>query len=255
MKYAICGRDGSGKSRLLYELGKLGLRTLKSYTTRPPRNAKEDSYHFIKKEELGDYPDRCLEMEYNGETYFADKKDVENADAMVLDPNGVMELIAMFPNDSVHIVWVSPDDEEACKARAMGRAGKAYDTEAELKAMEERAKDDRFDLFEAVLKLPNAIAINATCVHFVGNDFNKNSMRDMARALYMQHVLFDNIKHIIRELKKNGCIDQVEGQVACEKSENEIKSVADEIAVDVILGNQTEMNKLVTTWLMNTKLD
>ena len=255
MKYVICGRDGSGKSRLAYEMEKKGFNVLKTYTTRKPRHEKEKSYNFISKDEVEQYDDRCLEMTYNDQVYFARKSDIEAADAMVVDPLGVMEVVQLFPDVSFHIVWVSAANDDVRKQKAMNRSNNSDDPDQEKKAMEKRATDPRFDNFEQILHMPTAIAPNATCVHFIENDFNKNTMRDVARALELQARYFRNVRTITKELMDKDLVTQEDGLVICNDKDGEHMTLPLEVATDITISDEAMFNKIISTWLVHTNLN
>ena len=109
--YIVSGFSGAGKTGLLKEALKSleNVELIKSYTTRLPRDEKDDGYHFIEKETF-------VQMEGNGEfletnfygdhcygTPLADvKRCLENGKTPVLeiDPNGYQKILdsGMFEN-------------------------------------------------------------------------------------------------------------------------------------------------------------
>lgn len=96
-KFLIIGRSCTGKSSLSREVCKrLGLRQVKSYTTRPMRpseNPETSDHYFISPEEVKNYKGSIAAYtEINGYQYFTTTDALEQCDIYVIDPNGVEDL-------------------------------------------------------------------------------------------------------------------------------------------------------------------
>lgn len=90
--FLIVGESGSGKTTIADLLeGMYGLRVLKSYTTRPPRQ-DDLSHTFITDEEFNKLKDIIAYTEYNGFKYCATANQINTSDLYVIDPSGIETL-------------------------------------------------------------------------------------------------------------------------------------------------------------------
>lgn len=94
-KFLIVGRSSSGKTSIASAAcSELGLKLVKSYTTRPPRNEKESinskDHIFITEDDVEKYKDDIAAYtEINGYKYFTTMDQIDECDAYVIDPNGI----------------------------------------------------------------------------------------------------------------------------------------------------------------------
>lgn len=97
-KLLIVGRSSSGKTSIASTACyNLGLKLVKSYTTRPPRNEKEilnsTDHIFITEDDVEKYKDNIAAYtEINGYKYFTTMDQINECDAYVIDPNGIKSL-------------------------------------------------------------------------------------------------------------------------------------------------------------------
>lgn len=100
IKFLFIGRTASGKSSIAKAVcEKLGLKQVKSLTTRPPRNGEldnPDSDHiFVTDDEFEDLREKTKFVAYteiNGFKYATSKCELYNSDIYVIDPNGIKSL-------------------------------------------------------------------------------------------------------------------------------------------------------------------
>lgn len=188
----IAGRSGAGKDHLARELKKeFGLKQVLSYTTRPPRKPDEDTHIFISRDEVDNYPDKIAPAIVKGEFYFATKKQVEECDVYIVEPNGVADLLANCPDVPFVICYLRADREER-KSRAIARAS---DKEKEAEIFENRDADEdtRFAQFEHLidkLSVPGEAADrffaahpNIKAVFNKKNDYTPTCLTDIASEL------------------------------------------------------------------------
>lgn len=94
--YCIMGRTASGKSTISRQVSKeLGLKVLKSYTTRTMRDneTENNSDHiFIKPEEVINYPNKAAYTERVGYCSFATEEQLFENDIYIINPNGFKDL-------------------------------------------------------------------------------------------------------------------------------------------------------------------
>lgn len=91
-KVLLVGKSGSGKNTVQdYLVNKYGLKPLLSYTTRERRFPEENTHTFITAHEYEEFKptDFIAYAFYNGNHYFATKKQFEDADIYIIDLDGV----------------------------------------------------------------------------------------------------------------------------------------------------------------------
>lgn len=91
-KVLLVGKSGSGKNTVQdYLVNKYGLKPLLSYTTRERRFPEENTHTFITTHEYEEFKptDFIAYAFYNGNHYFATKKQFEDADIYIIDLDGV----------------------------------------------------------------------------------------------------------------------------------------------------------------------
>lgn len=107
--FCIIGRTGSGKSTLVKKAAnELGLKILKSYTTRPMRESEsiENSDHiFISPDDVGKYRnDMVAYTERVNYCSFATKQQIMNADLYIINPSGYKELLKSTEKMDVELI-------------------------------------------------------------------------------------------------------------------------------------------------------
>lgn len=107
--FCIIGRTGSGKSTLVEKAAnELGLKILKSYTTRPMRESEsiENSDHiFISPDEVGKYRnDMVAYTERVNYCSFATKQQIMNSDLYIINPSGYKELLKITEKMDVELI-------------------------------------------------------------------------------------------------------------------------------------------------------
>lgn len=202
MKYVIVGRTGSGKSALADILAANGLDLLKSCTTRAPRSEEDKTrYTFLSREQADAIPDeeKVLPTTLNGELYFSSSHALELADVMILDPKGLMEICALYPDTSFHAVHVVADydksAEHACR--------RADDPEKAMEIFRNRyrSESEQFDKFEAQCKNGDHKdwPENLAAIQNYNNDFTQNCAQAMAEYLLHYKKQHDNITALVQQ--------------------------------------------------------
>ena len=109
--FLIVGCSGSGKTTITEQLEtKYGLKSIQSYTTRPPRYDDETGHTFISNEEFDELVDICGYTEFAGNRYCSTAEQVENNDLYVIDPNGVDYFIKSYKGKKTpKIIFIDSD--------------------------------------------------------------------------------------------------------------------------------------------------
>lgn len=109
--FCVLGRTSSGKSTIVKKVAdELGMKVLKSYTTREmrPGETEESADHiFIKPEDVEKYRDDMVAYtERVGYCSFATKSQLMNADFYIINPVGLYELILKTKDMDINIVTI-----------------------------------------------------------------------------------------------------------------------------------------------------
>lgn len=124
----ILGRTGSGKDTYAGFLEAMGLKGVKSYTTRPKRTEDEDTHIFITKEEAALFKNRVATTEINGYEYFATKEQIDDADYYIIDPAGVTYMLNKYPDINYKLIYIYAE-----RGTRLERAVKRGNAEKEAK--------------------------------------------------------------------------------------------------------------------------
>ena len=97
VKFLVAGRTASGKSTIVRAAcERLGLKQVKSLTTRPPRitelNNSDCDHYFVSDNEfieLKNSKEFAAYTEINGYKYATTFEEIDNSDIYVIDPNGI----------------------------------------------------------------------------------------------------------------------------------------------------------------------
>ena len=112
-----CGKDTCG--RALEAKGWIGV---KSYTTRPPRFAGENTHTFISEKEFDNLVDIVAFTTFDKYRYAATKSQVEQCDYYIIDPAGARRMMETWNNPNVTLVPVYLDaSENLRRSRMLGR--------------------------------------------------------------------------------------------------------------------------------------
>ena len=151
-KKIICvvGRTATGKTSLARAVcNKLGIKLVKSYTTRPMRpkeieNHERSDHYFITDEDVDTYKDDIAAYtEINGYKYFTTKQVLNESDVYVIDPLGIEELKRRCRDEYQIITVYIRVDHSTGKRRAMQR-GESIDDYYERY----KSENEQFSNFE-----------------------------------------------------------------------------------------------------------
>ena len=108
--YIVCGESGTGKSTIVKELTKkLGMKEVKSYTTRPKRYETEDTHTFItgtdyemlkKIKKITMKEQAIVSTVFDNHYYFTTIEQIENNNIVIWDKGGIImfKLICKYRN-------------------------------------------------------------------------------------------------------------------------------------------------------------
>lgn len=145
----LCGKTASGKDTIQKQLILEGMKSVVSYTTRPPREGEVDgiTYHFITKEEFLEKQETGFFAEstsYNvatGETWYYGSavEDLTNDKVVILNPEGIREIKKMKSLNPKVFYMIA--DEETIWNRLRLRGDNAEEARRRLNADDEDFKD------------------------------------------------------------------------------------------------------------------
>lgn len=249
MKYIIVGRSGSGKSELAARLENKGLKILKTYTTRNPRNETDaKKYNFIQPNEVKHFKDRMLQTEFFGATYFARKSDILTADAMILEPEGFYEIIKAFPNIQFALLYIQPEKSEIADARAVSRAD---DPEAAMADIKKRraGEDERFSPLEQ--KIEQDTLKGQNCIYQTHtNDYQSESLDKLAANMVGALRKHNNFVKILEQLVALGALKTEDGrkiQIMDEADEPILVSL--DLFAQIFINDDESFGYIMRSWL------
>ncbi len=194
-KIIIAGRAHSGKTRLAGFLSEeLGLKLLKTCTTRPRRTPDEDTYHFYTEAEAAGIPESeklFRTFAVDGYERWAGKSEFLEAGIAVLDMTGVPQAVRLWQayGYSVCIIYVAADTDVRHKTWIQCALSAGKDEGVAVQAFEEQdfSEAPMFDQFEARIQ-------NGYDNHFFGEDrldvwkntYNPVDMNAFIRRLYAE---------------------------------------------------------------------
>lgn len=171
----LVGKSASGKSEILKRLKELGMKTIVTYTTRPPRIGEVDGidYHFIseedfiKKMQFGFFAETTKYKTVDGIwRYGSAKEDYDNNTAVILNPEGLKSVKKMFPDAVAIYIFAS---EKIRYERAIRRI--KQNDEKGLEEINRRFKSDEND-FTYIQKYVDGVFTNENTE--TEEEFNKN---------------------------------------------------------------------------------
>lgn len=109
--YLIVAPSGAGKTAVTERLEeKYGLKSIQSYTTRPPRYDGETGHTFISDEEFDKLTDIVAFTEFCGNRYCATAEQVNTHDLYVIDPRGVEYFREKYNGKkNIKIIYIDSD--------------------------------------------------------------------------------------------------------------------------------------------------
>lgn len=148
VKFLFVGRTCSGKSSIAKAVSeKLGLRVVKSYTTRQPRNNEkngESDHYFISEDEfdmLDSVYGFVAETEINNVKYATTYDELKKSDIYVIDPNGVENLMRICGSDFEFVTVYIRVPYKVAEERYVQRGGTKKDFKARYDSENDQFKE------------------------------------------------------------------------------------------------------------------
>lgn len=156
-KIVITGWTHSGKTRLAEFLSeRLGMKLLKTCTTRPKRTPDEDTCHFYTETEAAKIPEAekiFRTFAVDGYERWTGKEDFLKADIAVLDMTGVPQAVRFWQEygNTVCIIYVFAETAARYNVWIQNALDTGKDENAAIHTLEERelSETSMFDQFEA----------------------------------------------------------------------------------------------------------
>lgn len=129
--FLIVGRTCTGKTVLAKEVAKrVGLKVVKSYTTRPMRENETDEnsdHYFINHKDVSKYTDEMAAYTVIGDDeYFTTKEELNQSDLYVIDPKGVTDLKSRC-GDEYNFITIYIRTPKRCLVQRATRRGENFD--------------------------------------------------------------------------------------------------------------------------------
>ncbi len=259
MIYVIIGRTCSGKDTFASELEKQGLKRAMTWTTRPQRGPEDNKYMFISKEKAASIPEENKFLKTvldNGYEYFCDPSTLDQADFIILEPDGLKELCKGLPDLCVNPIYIMASDE-ARTERGKTRPGgpDAFDAR-------NRAEAARFTDFEAHLSddRPGYISDGARncCSPYVLYNSDAQGLMDLkASAVEFRNLMqaHDRVIKIIERAIRMHIVNLFpDGHIQVwlntpENPEPHPEPVSKDVFAGYTLSSNDGLSTLITSWL------
>lgn len=202
MKLLIVGRTASGKDALRRELMSHGVSFVKSVTDRPQRkHADKDTHVFITPTEMDNvWDDLVASTTIGNNRYGARREDVELSDAYIVDPKGLHDVTAAFPDTPFMLVDVRAADESARLMAATGRGDDPDKVRARNNAENEQMMQFEKDIADE--NLPENVII----VFRLVNDYTAPTLTDSACHIISTMNGVIRLEDVLRQCRQAGVL-------------------------------------------------
>lgn len=202
MKYLVVGRSGTGKDTLRKALESyLNWKFVRSYTTRSPRYAGEDTHAFVDMQAANSITGKVAQTKIkNGKQsdwYFATERQVLDADAYIVDPFGLYQILCNMPFDKFSIIYLDAYSTALKRTALRGRGDSKLST-----AFRKKSEDARFDSFEQLLSQIKQGSVrfnNVAGVCHLHNKYTAQSLKHMAKTVELFCPIVENITWVDSE--------------------------------------------------------
>lgn len=206
MIYLIVGRTAAGKDTFAKILEEYGMNVVKSRTTRPKRDANDNSHIFVKDVEDGALAKNTI----CGHDYYILPEDLKGKDVYIVDPKGALDIARTMPNTAFVIAFIDAD-YEVRKNAYLKRNLHATDED-----FEERNSFEDADMTKMVDSIRGDKSIskcnwpgNIVLATYISNNHkNKVTLAAKAAAIAGTKSAADNTKAIIEIAVKAGVLEE-----------------------------------------------
>lgn len=206
MIYLIVGRTAAGKDTFAKILEEYGLNVVKSRTTRPKRDANDNSHIFVKDVEDGALAKNTI----CGHDYYILPEDLEDKNVYIVDPKGALDIARAMPNTAFVVAFIDAD-YEVRKNAYLKRNLHAIDED-----FEERNSFEDADMTKMVDNIRSDKSIsecnwpsNIVLATYISNNHkNKITLAAKAAAIAGTKSAADNTKAVIEIAVKAGVLEE-----------------------------------------------
>lgn len=196
MKLLLVGRIGSGTTALKEKLAEKGMSPVRTYTTRPKNNEDENGHIFINESDIDNYPEKAIEMNFDGNTYFATKRQLEENDVIIVNPDSVAKIAKYHPKMAFAVIYVETDSSDTGMKVRQVNAHLDDETFEHLCEQE----DEEFNRFEKLIESEECMETlpeNIFIVTSISNDWTK--LNEQATVLMNTFRYQRNLQVMIRD--------------------------------------------------------
>ena len=250
MKLLILGRTASGKDTLRHELERRGVSFVKTATDRPMReNESDDAHEFLSTEDMDAVFDTLVATTVvNGHRYGFTREAYEAADAVIVDPKGMDDVVKAFPDEPVVLTYVLPMRESDRQLAAQAR-----NADNELTQAREAAEHELgFDELESKIDSGQLGIESIWCTIYVRNDYQPHTIEAWADNIAAQLDAVRRLTDIVRQCRRLNILSGPEGDDNAvrlvHKTGDKVVRSAERTAVE-LLCDPLGLGTLMREWL------
>lgn len=200
MKFLFVGRTKTGKSLIRNILeNKCKWIFANVYVTTDKHNS---DFVYVPREQSFDVKDKLAVTQLNGTEYFMKKSDIATADAAVVEPEYIKDIITAFPDVNFRIIYIKAKSYNAQSAALL--AG-ITDEEKQTEILKElttknSAEQFRYKTFETSLE--NQTFGDKNCVSYTvfENDYQNNTIVEFVTQIDAIRTRMNNMRAILMDL-------------------------------------------------------
>lgn len=263
MIFLLIGRSGCGKDALGNVLIQKGLKTIKTYTTRPQRSENDQQHIYITEQEADNIPDHLAEVTFNNYRYFMTKEQILNdqPDFIIIEPTGAKILTETFPDICFDTIYITTTDQKKRKEKAIERDHNENAEENFNKRCEE--ENPVFTQFEKIIdeKKYEALEPNNQIIHYIINDYQHINMNANANNIINYWNARKNLKKISEQCIEYNLIKKTVNnklEIALQNPLDINNPIVQEISLDnfisILFRNPDNRHAIIDMWMPQAKI-
>lgn len=259
MKHILVGRFASGKSYFADRCMENGFKVTQSYTTRPKYTNNETGHIFITPEKAAQIQNKVTQTEHNGYQYFLTKEQIEDADIIITDPEGVAQLSKRMPDTMFYIIYMNAEFNDRFEHAIIAKDDKEQYYKENRFYNRTTKEDEMFTNFEETVVYKQEVNYpNIGGVFRVDNEYNNETFADIIELIRNGMTLHNTVRDDILPL----CIDNDvldtndEGKIRVYSTDKNGETQTSYVSLDcfthMVIADDEGMARIMKQWLLIT---